>query len=121
MNKLMALPGTLVLWAVPVLLVFVAGCGGGSDSPPPTGPVSVRVIVTDVQVSADDDERVESITVLTDDGEEMKIRLGEGIEPADWDPNHLLLHVGLGESLGLKIGVTYVRTGETVVATQLSE
>lgn len=94
--------------------------GGGSDSPAPTGPVSVRVIVTDVQTSADE-TRVESITVRTDDGEEITMTLGEEIEPAAWDQGHLLTHAALGESLGIKIGVTYVRTGESVVATQLSE
>ena len=73
-----------------------------------------------MQASADD-KRVEYITVLTDDGEKITMKLGEGIEPEAWDQNHLLTHAGLGESLGLKIGVTYVRNGESVVATQLSE
>ena len=86
----------------------------------PQEPVSARVIVTDVQVSADD-KRVESITVLTDSGEEITMRLGDEIEPAIWGPSHLLSHADLGKSLGLKIGVTYVHTTDSVIATQLSE
>ena len=82
--------------------------------------MSARVIVTDVQVSADD-KMVESITVLTDDGEELTMRLGDEIERTIWGPSHLLSHAGLGKSLGLKIGVTYVRTTEAVIVTQLSE
>ena len=113
-------PRMLILWVVPILLHIATGCGGGSDSPSPMGPVSARVIVTDVQVSADGN-RVESITVVTDDGEELTMRLGEGIEAAMWGPPHLLSHAGLGKSLGLKIGDTYVRTTNSVIATQLSE
>ncbi len=105
---------------MPVLLVFAVGCGGGSDSLSQTAPQSARVIVTDVQLSADK-KRVEYITVVKDDGEELTMKLGEEIEPADWDPNHLLLHAGSGDSLGLTSGVAYVRSGPSVVATQLSE
>ncbi len=110
-----------MLWAVPTVLVLVVACGGSSETPTSREPVSARVIVTDVQISADDDNRVESITVVTDDGEELTMRLGEGIEPAMWSPPHLLTHVGLGETLGIKIGVTYVRTTDSLIATQLSE
>ncbi len=109
-----------MLGVVPVMLHIAAGCGGGSDALSPTGPVTARVIVTDVQVSADD-TRVESITVVTEDGEELTIRLSEGIEPAMWDPPHLLTHVALGESLGIKIGVTYIHTTDSLIATQLLE
>ena len=49
----------------------------------PQEPVSARVIVTDVQVWADD-KRVESITVVMEDGEELTMRLGDEIEPAVW-------------------------------------
>ena len=52
-------------------------------------PRTLRVIVTDVQVSADD-KRVESIIVLTDDAEELTTRLGHEIESAIWGPSHLL-------------------------------
>ena len=108
------------LWVTPILLVIVAACGDSTDTPMPQESVSARVIVTDVQVSADG-KRVESITVLTEDGEELKMRMGDEIEPAIWGPSHLLSHADLGNSLGLKIGVTYVYKPESVVATQLSE
>lgn len=115
-----AVPGTLILWVAPILLIIGAACGGSSDTIVYDELVSARVIVTDVQVSADEN-RVEFITVRTDNGEEITMRLGEDIEPAAWDQNHLLTHAGLGEALGIKIGVTYIRTRESVVATQLSE
>ncbi len=116
----MVLRRTFIFGAASILLVIAAGCGGGSESAIPAGPISARVIVTNVQISADD-QRVESITVLKDDGEEITMILGEAIDPEAWDPGHLLTHAGLGETLGFKIGVTYVRTGDSVVATQLSE
>ena len=103
-----------------ILLLVWAACGGGSQAAAPQEPVSARVIVTDVQVSADGD-RVEAITVRTDDGKELTMRLGDNIDPANWGPPHLLSHAGLGKSLGLKIGVTYVQTAESVVAIELLE
>ena len=103
-----------MLWVAPILLVVAVACGGNSQEP-----VSARVIVTDVQVSADG-KTVESLTVRTDDGAELTMRLGDDIDPAIWGASHLLSHAGLG-TLGIKIGVTYVRTTESVIATQLSE
>ena len=50
-----------------------------------------------------------------------KMRLGENIDPAMWEPLHLQSHQGLSESLGLKIGVTYVRMSDGLVATELTE
>ena len=104
-----------MLWVVPILLVVAVACGGSSREP-----VSARVIVTDVQVSADG-KTVESLTVRTDDGEELTMRLGDDIEPAIWGASHLLSHADLGKTLGIKIGVTYVRTTDSVIAIQLSE
>ena len=106
-------------------------CGGGAetesapalDTPPASEaaqPVSARVIVTDVQLS-DDGETVESITVRTEDGSEVPMRLSEDIEPNIWGPPHLLGHVQTGKALGFKIGVTYVQTPDGTVATELSE
>ena len=86
----------------------------------PQEAVSARVIVTDVQVTADG-ERVAAITVRTDDDKELTLRLGDNIDPAIWGRLHLLSHSGLGKSLGLKIGVTYVQTAEAVVAIELTE
>ena len=73
-----------------------------------------------MQVSADG-ERVEFITVRTDDGKELSVRLGDNIYPAIWGPPRLLSHAGLGKSLSLKIGVTCVQTAELVVAIELTE
>ncbi len=110
-----------MLWTVPIMLVTAAACGGSSETPISQEPVSARVIVTDVRVSSDD-KRVESITVLTDDGAQLTMRLGDEILPAIWVPSHLLSHAGLGKSLGLKIGATYVHiTADSVIATKLSE
>ena len=109
-----------LLSVIAVLLVVWAACGGGSEATAPREPVSARVLVMDVQVSADG-ERVESITVRTDDDKEIAMRLGDNIDPAIWGPLHLLSHAGLGKSLGLKIGVTYVETSESVVAIELTE
>lgn len=109
-----------LLCVIPILLVVSATCGGNSEAAAPREPVSARVIVTDVQVSADG-ERVEYITVRIDDDKELSLRLGENIDPAIWGPSHLLSHAGLGKSLGLKIGVTYVQTAESVVAIELTE
>ena len=86
----------------PILRVIVAACGGSSETSIPQEPVSARVIVTHAQVSADD-KRVEFITVLTNDGEELTMRLGDEIEPAIWGPSHLLSHADLDKSLGLKL------------------
>ena len=108
------------LCATLVLLVVLAACSGGSEAAAPREPVSARVIVTDVQVSADG-ERVETITVRTDDDKELSMRLGDNVDPVIWGPTHLLSHAGLGKSLGLKIGVTYVETSESVVAIELTE
>ena len=50
------------------------------------------------------------------------MRLGENIDPAMWEPLDLQSHWGLGETLGLKIGVTYVRMSDgELVATELTE
>lgn len=103
-----------------ILLLVWAACGGGSQAAAPQEPVSARVIVTDVQVSADG-EKVEYITVRIDDGKELTLRLGDNIDPANWDPLHLLSHAGLGKSLGLKIGVVYVQRPDAVVAIKLTE
>ena len=110
-----------MVWAVLTMLILAVACGGNSETPTSLEPVSARVLVTDVQIAADDVNRVEFITVITDDGEELTMRLGEGIEPEMWDPPHLLGHVGLGKSLDLKIGVTYIRTTDSLIATQLFE
>jgi len=114
------LPSLPALWVTPILLVIVAACGDSSNTPIPQESVSARVIVIDVQVSVDD-KRVESITVLTDDSEGLTMRLSDEIDPAHWGPSHLLSHARLGKTLGLKIGVTYVHTTDSVIVTQLSE
>ena len=120
MFKIEAVPGPRMLWVAAIMLVAGAACGGSAETADHDEPMSARVVVTDVQVSPDE-ARVESITVLTDDGEEITMKLGAEIDPLAWGPPHLLSHAGLGKSLGLKIEVTYVRTGESVTVTKLSE
>ena len=120
MFKLEAVPRPRMLLVVPIMIAVAAACGGSADTTVYDQPVSARVVVTDVQVSPDE-TRVESITVLTDDGEEITMKLGAEIEPLAWGPPHLLSHAGLGKSLGLKIEVTYVRTGDSVTVIKLSE
>ncbi len=66
---------------IPVLMVVVAACGGNSQEVVADEPVAARVIVKEVQVSPDGG-RVESITIRTDDGEDLYLRLGENIDPA---------------------------------------
>lgn len=70
------------LCATSIMLVVSAACGGGSEAADPREPVSARVIVTDVQVSADG-ERAESITVRTYDDKEIAMRLGDNIDPSN--------------------------------------
>ena len=103
-----------------MLMVVVVACGGSFQDAVTDEPVSARVLVTEVQVSPDGD-RVESITIRTDEGNVLHLRLGDNIDPAMWEPLHLQSHQGLGESLGLKIGVTYVRMSDGLVATELTE
>ena len=110
----------LLLWVSAIMLAAGAACGGSTETTDYGQPVSARVVVTDVQLSPDE-STVESITVLTDDGEEITMKLGAEIEPLAWGPSHLLSHAGLGKSLGLKIEVTYIRTGDSVTAIKLSE
>ena len=110
-----------MLCLVPVLMMVLAACGGSSQDVVADEPTTARVIVTEVQVSPDGD-RVESITIRTDGGKDLQMRLGENIDPAMWEPLHLQSHQGLDESLGLKIGVTYVRMSDgELVATELTE
>ena len=66
---------------IPVLMVVVAAGGGNSQEVVADEPVAARVIVKEVQVSPDGG-RVESITIRTDDGEDLYLRLGENIDPA---------------------------------------
>ena len=108
------------LCAALIPLVVLAGCGGGSEAAVPQGPVSASVIVTDAQVSADG-ERVEYITVRTDNDKEVTLRMGNDIDPEIWGPPHLLTHAGLGKSFGLKIGITYVEESGSLVVIDLTE
>ena len=108
-----------LLNSIPILMLVVVACGSNAPEPISDEPISARVIVTNVELSTDGD-RVESITVRTDDGRELPMRLADDIDPAAWAPGHLQSHQGLGE-LGIKIGVTYIQTSEGIVVTDLSE
>ena len=108
-----------LLGSIPILMLVVAACGGNGQDPISDEPISARAIVKNVETSTDGD-RVEAITVLTDDGKELLMRLADDIDPAAWAPAHLQSHQGLG-ALGIKIGVTYIQTSEGIVVTDLSE
>ena len=110
----------ILICSILVLMLVLAACGGNPQEPISDEPVSARVIVTDVRLSPDQN-RVDSITVRTDDGRELSMRLSDDIDPAMWEPLHLQSHQGLGKSLGLKISVTYMQTPDGIVATALSE
>jgi hypothetical protein len=91
-------------------LIGVAACTGD-----PIGPVDVRGVVTEVQVS-EDGQRVVSIVLQTESGDDLALVLGDLIDPAIWDAKHLDGHLRLGETLGFTIGVTYTEEeGERVV------
>ena len=111
----------VLLLIIPTFLVMISvACGAEAPvETVPEGPVTVKVIVTDVQVS-DGGERVESMTVRTEDGMELSMRLSDDIDPTLWGPSHLLGHIQAGE-LGIQIGVTYMRTPDGTIATELSE
>lgn len=96
-------------------LVGVAACAGG-----PTGPVDVRGVVTEVQVS-EDGQRVTSIVLRTESGDVLALALGDRIDPTIWDAKHLEGHLRLGETLGFTIGVTYTGEEGERVAIQLIE
>lgn len=100
-------------------MVLVVACGGSPQQPISDEPVSARGIVTEVQLLPGAD-RADSITVRTDDGQELFMLSSANIDPGMWDPIHLQGHQKLGE-LGVQIGVTYTRTPEGIVATALSE
>lgn len=103
-----------------LLSVLLVACGGSAqDAGSPEEPVSVRFIVTAVDVS-EDGKRVESINVRTEGGKELLLKLSTDIDPALWSPQHLQGHVQSGK-LGIGIGVTYVDTAEGKVALELFE
>ena len=100
--------------------VAAAACGGGeptvAETPTAAGPVSVRVLIVDVNVS-DDGETVRSITLRTQEGEEFRLRLSDDIDPLVWNPRHLQGH----QQTRTQIGVTYLQTAEGKVVTELTE
>ena len=110
-----------LLFVVPILLVTLTVCGeGSSEELPLNESIFAKVIVTDVQLSADD-ETVESITVRTvEEDRDITMRFGDDIDPTIWGPSHLLGHVQSGK-FGIQIGVTYIRTPDGVVVTEFSE
>ena len=95
-----------------VALIGVAACMGG--------PTDVRGIVTEVLVS-EDGQRVVSIVLRTESGDDLSLALGDGIDPAIWDAKHLEGHLRLGETLGFTIGVTYTEEEDERVAIELIE
>lgn len=121
MKKRLMLVRTLLVFLTSIFVMLSPACGVGSseESISSKEPATAKVIVIDVQVS-DDGDAVESITVETDEGRKISMRLSDDIDPSLWGPSHLLGHLQASE-FGIQIGVTYVRTPDGVVATELSE
>lgn len=110
-----------LLGLIGTLVALATACGGSvPEAPESNEPVSARVVVKAVTVSSEGD-RVESITVLTDDGEELTMPLDDGIDPLIWGPRHLQGHIQIGETLGFKIGIRYVKTRDGTVVIELNE
>ncbi len=109
MNASFVIKGLFVLGLVSILAVFAVACGSNSQEPVSDEPVSARVAVRAVEVSAEGD-RVKSITVLTDDGKELTMILDDTIDPAMWGPRHLQGHIEVGRTLGFKVGIEYIQT-----------
>ena len=104
-----------------ILVVFAVACGSSARQEPESNePVSARVVVKAIKVSAEGD-RVESITFLTDDGKELTMPLDEGIDPAIWGPRHLQGHIQLGKTLGFKVGIKYIQTRDKNIVIELTE
>ena len=97
------------------VLLLVSNCAQNSQ-----GPVSIRAIVAAIQVSQDQ-ELVESITVTTEHGTDIRLTLREEIDQDVWSLVHLQGHVGLGQSLGIQIGIRYIETQDGKVALDLFE
>ena len=104
-----------------ILVVFAVACGSSAPQEPESNePVSARVVVKAIKVSAEGD-RVESITVVTDNGKELTLILDDAIDPAMWGPRHLQGHIEAGKTLGFKVGIKYIRTRDGNVVTELAE
>jgi len=121
MAGMKGLPGCFLVFLILVLTAGISACGGGSPEPLSKGEEgTARVVVTGVEVSQDG-QTVEFITVQTEDGEELTLTLGEEIDLMNWSPQHLQLHIGLGENFGFSIGLEYETTDEGTIAIGLLE
>ena len=58
-----------------LMMVVLAACGGSTQDGVTDEPTTARVLVTEVQVSSAGD-RIESITIRTDEGKDLHMRLG---------------------------------------------
>ena len=106
MNASSVTRGLFALGLGSTLAVFAVACGSNSQEPASDEPVSARVVVRAIEVSAEGD-RVESITVLTDDGKELTMILDDTIDPVMWGPRHLQVHIEAGKTLGFKRSESY--------------
>ena len=101
-----------------VILVLLTSCGNGGIRS--EGPISVRAIVTALELS-NDGLKVETITIRTDEGDVLSLRISDEIDPTVWSPVHLEGHIQLGQGLGFTIGVQYQDSSDQKVAVELSE
>ena len=102
---------------------IVAGCGSGplasatsgaiSPAPPPNPPVE-GVIVHVVSTGLDS---VTGFTLRTADGDLLEFRIGDLVTGAEFPPGHLTEHQAAADP----VRVTYIREGETLVATGIED
>ena len=96
----------------------MTSCGNGDNGS--EGPISVRAIVTALELS-NDGLKVETITIRTEEGDVLSLRISDEIDPTVWSPVHLEGHIQLGQGLGFTIGVRYQESSDQKVAVELSE
>ena len=83
-----------VLAMASVILMFWSGCGGSSQEPRSDEPFFSRMVVTEMRLSADGD-RVETVNVPTDGGEDLSLSLSQDIDSIAWSAKHISGHIRL--------------------------
>ena len=121
MSRTTEIPKSIGLIIFLMGLVLLTSCGNrGNGGNASEGPISVRAIVTAIGLS-NDGLKVETITIRTDEGDVLSLRVSDEIDPTVWSPVHLEGHIQLGQGLGFTIGVLYQGGSDQKVAVELSE
>lgn len=90
------------------LLAVAAGCRLGQEGQEQT----VRGVLTEVEARSI--ARLDSVTLRTADGRQLRFRVAESVEET---PSHLRQHMTFGEP----VTVTYRATTEGLVATRITD